>query len=67
MTSGLERLARFCARHRGAVVFVWVVVAIGATVAVRAADVEARSELRVPGSDSQVALDLLEGGAAAAQ
>ena len=35
-------------------------VAIGATLAVRAADVEARSELRVPGSDSQIALDLLE-------
>ena len=60
MTSGLERLARFCARHRGAVVVVWVAVAIGATLAVRAADVEARSELRVPGSDSQIALDLLE-------
>ncbi len=59
MTSGLERLARFCADHRRAVVVVWVLVAVGATLAVRAADVEARSELRVPGSDSQVALDLL--------
>ncbi len=59
MTNGLERLARFCARHRGVVVAVWLTLAIGLTVAVRVIDVDPRSELRVPGTDSQVALDLL--------
>ncbi len=60
MTNGLERLARFCARHRGVIVAVWLTLAIGLTVAVRVIDVDPRSELRVPGTDSQVALDLLE-------
>ena len=60
VSSFLERVARFCATHRWFVVTAWLVVAIGATVGVAVLDVEAQSELRVEGSDSQNALDLLD-------
>ena len=56
----LERLARLCARNRVAVAAIWVSLALALTGVVAVAGVEVASELRVPGSDSQVALDLLE-------
>ncbi|MFV2039938.1 MAG: MMPL family transporter, partial [Acidimicrobiales bacterium] len=58
--NALERLARFCARNRGPVVAAWLGLAITLTIVVAVADIEPRSELRVPGTDSQVALDLLD-------
>jgi len=39
---------------------IWLTVAVGLTVLVAALDVDVASELRVPGADSQKALDLLE-------
>ena len=60
VTRVLERLARFCARNRTKVVAIWAGLALGLTVLVALLDIEPRSELRVPGTDSQVALDLLD-------
>ncbi len=60
MSNALDRLARFCARNRIAVVLTWLVVAVGLTVLVAALDIEPQSELAVPGTDSQLALDLLD-------
>ncbi|MEX2275166.1 MAG: hypothetical protein WEA10_06345 [Actinomycetota bacterium] len=55
----MYRLGRFAARHRGLVVIAWVLLAavvIGAVAQVGAAT---NNDLRLPGTDSQRAFDLL--------
>jgi RND superfamily putative drug exporter len=56
----LERLARWCYRHRWRTVVVWIVVLIGSIALVNVAGGQYTAEFSLPGSESQKAFDLLE-------
>jgi len=56
----LERLARWCYRHRWRVVTLWVVALISSIALVNVAGGEYTADFSLPGSESQEALDLLE-------
>ena len=60
MSSILTRLSRFAVRHPWRVVASWVVVAIAVVACSAAFGGELSDETRVPGLDSQAAIDLLE-------
>jgi uncharacterized membrane protein YdfJ with MMPL/SSD domain len=59
MTPVLYRLGHFCARHRVLVLTVWVVVSISVIVMARAVGSDTNDDLRLPGTDSQNATNLL--------
>ena len=53
-------MGTWLARHRKAVVFVWIAISIGLSVGGRIADGQPSTSFNLPGSESQQALDLLE-------
>jgi RND superfamily putative drug exporter len=55
----LQRLGRFCARHRYLVLAVWMVVAIGLGVFQNAVGSATRDDFSMPGTDSQAAAHIL--------
>ena len=57
---GLERLGRFCARHRFWVLGAWLIVLIGLTSASAGVGSPFRDVFTIPGTDAQKAVDLLE-------
>jgi RND superfamily putative drug exporter len=59
MTRALYRLGRLSVRHRRVVVLAWVVAAIGLTLAAKASGGAFSDDFRVPGAESQRAIDLL--------
>ena len=56
----LERLARWCYRHRWRTVFVWIGVLIASIALMNVAGGAYTSDFSLPGSETQEALDLLE-------
>ena len=60
MSNGLYRLGRWVAVHRPLVVALWLVVALGLVAANQLGGGDAIDDFRVPGVESQAALDLLE-------
>jgi RND superfamily putative drug exporter len=56
----LERLARWCYRHRWRTVVFWVVALVGSITLVNVAGGDYTAEFALPGSESQAAFDLLE-------
>jgi RND superfamily putative drug exporter len=56
----LERLARWCYRHRWRTVFVWIVALFGSITLMNVAGGAYTSDFSLPGSETQEALDLLE-------
>ena len=59
MTPLLYRLGHFCARHSALVLAVWVVVAISVIVVAKSVGSDTNDDLRLPGTDSQNATNLL--------
>jgi uncharacterized membrane protein YdfJ with MMPL/SSD domain len=59
MTPLLYRLGHFCARHSVLVLAVWVVVAISVIVVAKSVGSDTNDDLRLPGTDSQNATNLL--------
>src|SRR3546814_16233509 len=60
MTRALYRLGRFAVERRRRVLLAWVVLAVVLTVAARSSGGESNDDFRVPGVESQAAIDLLE-------
>src|SRR3546814_5583058 len=60
MTRALYRLGRFAVERRRRVLLAWVVLAVILTVAARSSGGEFNDDFRVPGVESQAAIDLLE-------
>src|SRR3546814_12938440 len=60
MTRALYRLGRFAVERRRRVLLAWVVLAVVLTVAARSSGGEFNDDFRVPGVESQAAIDLLE-------
>jgi putative drug exporter of the RND superfamily len=60
MTGPLYRLGGFCARHRGPLIVVWLVLVIAVAAIARSAGQETSDNLNLPGTGSQAATDLLE-------
>jgi RND superfamily putative drug exporter len=60
VTPHLYRLGGFCARHRWAVLAVWLIILIGLGGWARAAGQSLNDDLSLPGTDSQAATDLLD-------
>ncbi|MGH2557116.1 MAG: MMPL family transporter, partial [Actinomycetota bacterium] len=56
----LERLARWCYRHRWRTVVLWIVTLVGSIALVNVAGGDYTAEFSLPGSESQKAFDLLE-------
>ena len=56
----LVELARWCSNHRRIVIVGWIVIAIATTVAAQAVGRSYSTNFRLPGTQSQRALDLLE-------
>jgi putative drug exporter of the RND superfamily len=56
----LERLARWCYRHRWRTVFVWIGALIASIALMNVAGGAYTSDFSLPGSETQEALDLLE-------
>jgi putative drug exporter of the RND superfamily len=56
----LERLARWCYRHRWRTVVLWIVALVGSIALVNVAGGDYTAEFSLPGSESQKAFDLLE-------
>src|SRR5215212_1731929 len=59
MTPLLYRLGHFCARRSVLVLAAWVVVAISVIVVAKSVGQETNDDLRLPGTDSQIATNLL--------
>ena len=59
MTPLLYRLGHFCARHFVLVLAVWVVVAVSVVIGAKSVGQETNDDLRLPGTDSQNATNLL--------
>jgi putative drug exporter of the RND superfamily len=59
LTPLLYRLGHFCARHRVLVLVVWLVIAIAIVGVARSVGQETNDDLKLPGTDSQAATDLL--------
>ena len=60
MTPVLYRLGRFCAHHPVMVLAVWMVVAVSVIIVARTIGAETSDDLRLPGTDSQAATNLLD-------
>jgi putative drug exporter of the RND superfamily len=60
LTGPLYHAGRFCARHHRAVIALWIVAALGLALAGRAAGDRTSDDLRLPGTGSTKATDLLE-------
>ena len=60
MTGGLYRLGRVCVRHRWIVLAVWLVVFVGLAIGARSLGSDLSDNLKLPGTDSQKATDLLD-------
>ena len=60
MSNGLYRLGRWIAAHHRLVLVAWVVAVLGVVGLNRVAGGEAVDDFRVPGVESQAAVDLLE-------
>ncbi len=60
MTGGLYAIARFCIRHRRAVVSLWLLVAIAFTVVSGMVGSQFADNLSLPGRDSQKATDIVD-------
>lgn len=56
----LERLARWCYRHRWRTLVLWIVALVGSIALVNVAGGDYTAEFALPGSESQKAFDLLE-------
>ena len=60
MTGGLYSLGRVCVRHKWIVLAVWLVVFVGLAIGARSLGSDLSDNLKLPGTDSQKATDLLE-------
>jgi putative drug exporter of the RND superfamily len=60
MTERLARLGRAAARHPGRTILIWLLIAIGIGVAAVAANGEFNDNFKVPGAQSQKAIDRLQ-------
>jgi putative drug exporter of the RND superfamily len=60
VTGPLYHVGRFCARHHWVVIAVWIVAALGLALGGRAAGDRTSDDLRLPGTDSTKATDVLE-------
>jgi RND superfamily putative drug exporter len=56
----LERLARWCYRHRWRAVVLWIVILVGSIALMNVAGGDYTADFTLPGAESQAALDLLE-------
>src|ERR687885_640556 len=59
MTPVLYRLGHFCARHRVLVLAVWVIVSVSVVIVAKTVGSDTNDDLRLPGTDSQNATNLL--------
>jgi len=59
LTPLLYRLGHFCARHRVLVLVAWVVIVLAIVVGARTVGQETNDDLKLPGTDSQTATNLL--------
>jgi RND superfamily putative drug exporter len=60
MASGLYRLGRWCFRHRGLVLVVWLVALVGVAVLATTVKQPTSNSFTIPGTQSQQALNLLD-------
>ena len=58
----MKNLARFCYTRRRLVLVAWIVVLVGLFALSGAIGGEYKTEFKLPGSESQAAVDLLEAG-----
>jgi uncharacterized membrane protein YdfJ with MMPL/SSD domain len=59
LTPLLYRLGRFCARHSIVVLALWVVITLSVVIVARTVGQETNDNVKLPGTDSQAATDLL--------